>query len=178
MRRNVFFLHTRKTLFCCIRLFPLFSAPDAIRSVTSGRSVVEFYHHLPSKMNDADLPHLVIGACMTVHSTLGPGLTREAYEECLAVELRDLEMDVQRGLPLSFDYRGRRIQAAARLDFVIHDRLLLQVLAQEEITALDKLRFESHLRLSHLRSGVLVNFNVSQLRKGIHRIILKRKDPV
>ncbi|MBL9133510.1 MAG: GxxExxY protein [Verrucomicrobiaceae bacterium] len=127
-------------------------------------------------MNDADLPHLVIGACMNVHRQIGPGLTREAYEECMAVELRDLEMDVRRGETLAFDYRGHRITAAARLDFIIHNTLLLQVRALEHISELDKQQFESQLRLSGLRSGLLVNFNVATLRKGIHRVILKRKD--
>jgi hypothetical protein len=72
-------------------------------------------------MNDADLPHLVIGACMNVHRALGPGLPRDAYEECLAVELREMEFDFKRNVPLQFDYRSRRIQTTARLDFVINN---------------------------------------------------------
>jgi GxxExxY protein len=127
-------------------------------------------------MNEADLPHVVIGACMNVHRQLGPGLAREAYEECLAVELRDLEMDFRRGEMLSFDYRGKIIQGGVMLDFMVQDKLLLLVRAQEQLTALDKLQFESHLRLSGLRAGLLVNFNVTALRSGIHRVTLKRKE--
>ena len=127
-------------------------------------------------MNEADLPHDVIGACMNVHRQLGPGLAREAYEECLAVELRDLEMDFRRGEMLSFDYRGKIIQGGVMLDFMVQDKLLLLVRAQEQLTALDKLQFESHLRLSGLRAGLLVNFNVTALRSGIHRVTLKRKE--
>jgi GxxExxY protein len=122
-------------------------------------------------MNEADLPHVVIGACMNVHRQLGPGLAREAYEECIAIELRDLEMDFRRGDMLSFDYRGKTIKGGARLDFIVQDKLLLLVL-----TALDKLQFESHLRLSGIRAGLLVNFNVTVLRTGIHRATLKRKE--
>jgi GxxExxY protein len=127
-------------------------------------------------MNEADLPHVVIGACMNVHRQLGPGLAREAYEECLAIELRDLELDFQRGGMLSFDYRGKTIQGGVRLDFIVQDKLLLLVRGQEQLTALDKLQFESHLRLSGLRAGLLVNFNVTALRSGIHRVTLKRKE--
>ena len=127
-------------------------------------------------MNEADLPHLVIGACMNVHRQLGPGLAREAYEECMAIELRDLEMDVRRGEALSFQYRGKTVEGAARLDFIIQDKLLLLVRAQEQISSLDKLQFESHLRLSGLRMGLMVNFNVAVLRSGIHRATLKRKE--
>lgn len=127
-------------------------------------------------MNDADLPHLVIGACLNVHRQLGPGLSREAYEECTAIELRDMEFDYRRNEPLVFDYRGHTISTSVKLDFIIHDRLLLMIKAQEPITALEKDQFESQLRLSGLRTGLLVNFNVSTLRTGIHRVTLKRKE--
>jgi GxxExxY protein len=127
-------------------------------------------------MNEADLPHVVIGACMNVHRQLGPGLARGAYEECAAIELRELEMDFRRGESLSFHYRGKAVEGAARLDFIVQDKLLLLIRAQEQITALDKLQFESHLRLSGLRMGVMVNFNVTVLRSGIHRATLKRKE--
>ena len=75
-------------------------------------------------MNDADLPHLVIGACMNVHRALGPGLLRDAYDECLAIELREMEFDFKRNLPLQFDYHGRRVKTGAYLDFVIGGVLL------------------------------------------------------
>lgn len=125
-------------------------------------------------MTPADLPHMVIGACMNVHSTLGPGLSREAYEQCVAVELRGLEIPFERGKPLNFEYRGHSLVAAATLDFVVEGTLLLQVLATEEISALDKQKMETYLKLSGIRSGLLVNFNVSVLRKGVQRITMKR----
>lgn len=127
-------------------------------------------------MNDADLPHLVIGACMNVHRALGLGLTRDAYEECLAIELRELEFDVERQVPLAFDYRGKRVKTAARLDFVVNGSLLLQVRAQEAVTKLEEQQFESMFKLSKLRTGLLVNFNVLTLRKGIRQIMRKRRE--
>ncbi|HBJ84746.1 MAG TPA: GxxExxY protein [Verrucomicrobiales bacterium] len=127
-------------------------------------------------MNDADLPHLVIGACMNVHRALGPGLTRDAYEECLAIELRELEFDLERQVPLAFDYRGKRVKTAARLDLVVNGVLLLQVRAQEALTKLEEQQFESLFKLSKLRTGLLVNFNVLTLRKGIRQIMRKRRE--
>ena len=127
-------------------------------------------------MNDADLPHLVIGACMNVHRVLGPGLTKDAYDECLAVELRELEFDFKRSVALEFDYLGKRIKTATRLDFVVGGSVLLQVRSQDAITKLDEQQLESQLKLSSLHTGLLVNFNVTTLRKGIHQITLKRRD--
>ncbi len=126
-------------------------------------------------MNAADLPHLVIGACMNVHRTLGPGLTQDAYEECLAIELRELEFDFKRHVPLEFDYHGRTVQTATRLDFVVGDGLLLLVRSQDEITRLQQQELESKVRLGRFNTGLIVNFNVGTLRKGIHQITVKRR---
>jgi GxxExxY protein len=126
-------------------------------------------------MNAADLPHLVIGACMNVHRTLGPGLTQDAYEECLAIELRELEFDFKRHVPLEFDYHGRTVQTATRLDFVVGGGLLLLVRAQDEITPLQQQELESKVRLGRFKTGLIVNFNVGTLRKGIHQITVKRR---
>jgi len=126
-------------------------------------------------MNAADLPHLVIGACMNVHRALGPGLTQDAYEECLAIELRELEFDFKRHVSLEFDYHGRTVQTATRLDFVIGGGLLLLVRSQDEITRLQQQELESKVRLGRFKTGLIVNFNVGTLRKGIHQITVKRR---
>lgn len=123
-----------------------------------------------------DLPHLVVGACMTVHQTLGPGLMRDAYEECLAVELRGLELKVERGRALRFDFRGHCINSAARLDLIVDDGLLVQVHSAEKVTDLDRQKMETLLRLGGFRAGLLVNFHVPVMRKGIERFTVKRRE--
>lgn len=127
-------------------------------------------------MNAADLPHLVIGACMNVHRALGPGLTADAYEECVAIELRDLELDFRRQVPLEFEYHGRRVQTGTRLDFVIGDALLLLVRAQGEVTPQQQQELESKVKLGRFKAGLIVDFNVNILRKGIHQLIVKRRE--
>lgn len=127
-------------------------------------------------MDAQELPHIVIRACMQVHATIGTGLTREAYEECLTVELKSMEIPHERAQPLNFSYRGQSIQAAARLDFVIEKSLLVRVLACDSVTDLDRRSMETWLKLSGLKTGLIVNFQVPVLRKGIHRISLKRRE--
>lgn len=125
-------------------------------------------------MDAQDLPHAVIRACMQVHAALGPGLTRDAYEECLAVELRLMEIPYERSLPLHFYYRGHQIKSDTRLDFVIEGALLVRIIAAESVSELDRHSMETWLKLSGLKTGLIVNFQVAILRKGIHRISLKR----
>lgn len=126
-------------------------------------------------MNVEDLPHLVVGACMTVHQTLGPGLLRDVYEQCLAVELRGLELKVEQARQLGFDYRGHFITGAARLDLVVDDVLLVQVLVCDQVSDMERQKMESLLRLGGLKSGLLVNFQVPVMRKGIERFTVKRR---
>lgn len=127
-------------------------------------------------MENQDLPHAVIRACLQVHATLGCGLIRDAYEDCLAVELRSMEISYDRGRPLDFTYRGQLIKAAARLDFIIEKSLLVRVLAADSVTELDRRSMETWLKLSGLKTGLIVNFQVAVLRKGIHRVSLKRRE--
>jgi GxxExxY protein len=112
---------------------------------------------------------------MEVHRHLGPGLLREAYEECLAVELQQLDIPFKRGEPLRFLYRGREVSSAGRLDFVVQQELIVIVLSLAEVSPVDIARLESLLRLSGMRHGILVNFNVATLRKGVHRVTVKRR---
>jgi GxxExxY protein len=125
---------------------------------------------------EIDLPHQVIGACMEVHRILGAGLTRDVYDTCLAVELRQMEMRYERAKPLTFLYRDTEVKAETKLDFIVERELLIMVKAVDELSDQDKADMESLMRLSNLRSGLLVNFRVPVLRKGIHRVVLKRRE--
>jgi GxxExxY protein len=127
--------------------------------------------HVP----DPELPHQVLAACLEVHGHLGPGLLREAYEECLTIELREKELRFQRGESLRFLYRGKQIEAAARLDLVVEGLLLVQVMSVPEVTPADVARMQTLLRLSGHYQGLLVNFNEPVFRKGVHRVTLKKR---
>lgn len=124
---------------------------------------------------DPDLPHRVLAAALEVHKHLGPGLTREAYEECLSLELRELEVMFFRGERLRFCYRGKEVEDAARLDLLVEGVLLVKVAAQEDVREADLAAMETLLRLGGYREGMLINFNVTTLRKGVHRVSLKRR---
>lgn len=127
-------------------------------------------------MNLEELPHSVIRACLQVHAILGPGLTRDAYEECLAIELRNLEITYKRRQALHFLYRGQTVVSGILLDFIIDDAVIVRVMASEQVSELDRKSMETWLKISGLKTGLIVNFQVPVLRKGIHRISLKRRE--
>jgi GxxExxY protein len=129
-------------------------------------------------LDPQELPHLIVGACMEVHRHLGPGLMAEAYRDCLAVELRMKEIVFMRNAPLPFVYKGQRVDSGVTADFLVEKSVIISVDAVEEFTPAHKNRLKNQLRLSGYEVGLLVNFNVDNMRDGVKRIIVAEQPPV
>jgi GxxExxY protein len=114
----------------------------------------------------------IIGAAIEVHRHLGPGLLESAYEACLCRDLtmRALPFVRQRELPL--DYKGVQVDCGFRLDLVVADPVIVEVKAVDELLPIHKAQLLTYLRLTGLRLGLLLNFNVTALRRGIARVAL------
>lgn len=115
---------------------------------------------------------------MEVHRHLGPGLMPEAYRDCLAVELRMKEIVFQRDAPLPFFYKGQRVESGITTDFLVEKSVILSVDAVDGFTTAHKNRLKNQLRLSGYEVGLLVNFNVENMRDGVKRIIVAEQPPV
>ena len=113
---------------------------------------------------------------MEVHRQLGPGLADRAYRDCLAREFQLRELMFRRDVPLSFKYKEKTVHGGDSLDFVVEDNALVHVYAVEELTPLHKGRLVTHLKLADIPVGLLVNFNVADLRQGIKRAIISVGD--
>ena len=124
-----------------------------------------------------ELPHIIVGACMEVHQSLGPGLFADAYRACLAKELQLREIMFKRDVPLHFEFKGQRVDCAAELDFVVEGSMLLKVVSAEKLLPRHKAELNNYLRLTGLESGFLINFNVEKLRDGVKRLIVSEEAP-
>jgi GxxExxY protein len=113
----------------------------------------------------------VIGAAIEVHRVLGPGLLQSAYEECLAFELnqRGLPFERQRHLPIR--YKAIALDCAYRMDLVVQESVVVEVKSVERLEGIHSAQLLTYLRLSGLRVGLLMNFNVPVLRSGLRRLI-------
>ena len=119
-----------------------------------------------------DLTGKVIGAAIEVHTALGPGLLESAYEKCLCKEfkLRNICYVTQKELPLS--YKGEDVDCGYRLDFIVEDRLILELKACDRLQPVHEAQLLTYLKLTNLNVGLLINFNVSVLKDGIKRLML------
>jgi GxxExxY protein len=114
----------------------------------------------------------VVDAAFKVHRILGPGLLESVYEACLVHELkqRGIKVDVQIALPIV--YEGLRLEAGLRLDMLVEDCVVVELKAVEKFNNLFEAQLLTYLRLTGLRLGLLINFNVPLIKQGIRRVIL------
>jgi GxxExxY protein len=113
----------------------------------------------------------IIGAAIRVHEALGPGILESAYEACLTFELIDLGLAIERQKSLPVVYRGRQLDCGYRIDLLVEQSVIVEVKSIERLERVHSAQVLSYLRLTKLKVGLLINFNVPWLRSGIKRIV-------
>lgn len=115
--------------------------------------------------------HDILGAAIEVHRRLGPGLLESAYETCLFRELTLRGIDCVQEVPLPVRYRGVQLDCGYRLDLIVQGSVVVEVKAVHKVLPVHRAQVLTYLKLTSLRLGLLINFNVEVLRSGIYRII-------
>jgi len=118
-----------------------------------------------------ELATQVIGACIAVHRTLGPGLLESAYKECLFYELFKRGLFVEKEKPLPLVYEEIRMDCGYRLDIVVENKLILEIKAVEALNDVHMAQVLTYLKVSGCKLGLLINFNVLMVKDGIRRVI-------
>jgi GxxExxY protein len=118
-----------------------------------------------------DITGEVFGAAMKVHTVLGPGLLESAYQVCLIYEVRKRGMQVADEVFLPVVYEDVRLDANYRMDLVVEEAVLVELKSVDEIAPIHKAQLLSYLKLSGLKVGLILNFNVLHMRDGITRMM-------
>ena len=113
----------------------------------------------------------VVQAVFDVHMALGPGLLESIYEECLSRDLVDAGLKVTRQTPIPVIYKGKRMDLGFRLDLLIEDQIIIEIKSTDSLAPIHYAQILSYLKLSNLKLGFLVNFNVTKIKNGLHRVI-------
>ena len=110
-------------------------------------------------MDINDITGLILKKAFEVHSTLGPGLLESAYEECLFYELSQCNLLVERQKALPIIYKGIKVDAG-------------ELKSVETLHPIHTSQLITYLKLSNIKHGLLINFNVKSLKEGIKRYIV------
>ena len=124
--------------------------------------------HDPIHVNH--ISRIVVDCAMHVHTALGPGLLESAYEACLAWELRKAGLHVETQVPLPLIYEGVHLEVGYRIDVLVDRCLIVELKAVDAIAPVHEAQLLSHMKLSGIRLGLLINFNVAHPKQGIRRL--------
>ena len=118
----------------------------------------------------------VIGAAIEVHRALGPGLLESVYQLALEAELRMREVPFERQKPVPIRYRGLVLDAGLRLDFVVAGELIVELKSVSQLIDIHEAQLLTYLKMTGCAVGLLINFNVPVLRRGIRRLVHRVPD--
>lgn len=118
------------------------------------------------------LTERIIGAAITVHQTLGPGLLESAYQRSLEIELSFQGLSYEAQVPMAVSYRGVPLEAGYRLDLVVEGLVIVEIKAVEKLLPVHKAQLITYLKLSGIRKGLLINFHEAFLVEGVRRAVL------
>ena len=112
----------------------------------------------------------VLDAAYAVHSALGPGLLESVYAACLVYKLRQQKVMVETQLEIPITFEGVHIETGLRLDLLVDKLVIVELKSVENMIPLYEAQLLSYLKISSLRLGYLINFNVVHLKDGIKRM--------
>ena len=119
------------------------------------------------EMKEIDiLSNRIIGLAIEVHRNLGPGLLESVYQQCLAYELSkaNIKFEMEKTIPIK--YKEVNIDCALRSDFIVENSIILELKTVDEILSIHEAQLLTYLKLTSLRLGLIMNFNVKLLKNG------------
>ncbi len=132
--------------------------------------VLQSKHAIP--LMEKDLTDKIIGAAIEVHRTLGPGLLESAYQVCMEHESTLQKISFERQVDLPLNYKGIDLDAGYVIDLIFDKRVVVELKAVERVLPVHEAQLLTYMKLTGIRVGLLLNFNVPVLKDGIYRRVL------
>lgn len=120
-------------------------------------------------MNENDISYKIRGSIYKVFKTFGPGLLESVYVAALASDLRNEGLDVKIEVPIPVFFNDEKLGVGFRMDVLVENKVLIEVKSVENLAEVHHKQVLTYLKLSELRLGILVNFNVEDINAGIFR---------
>lgn len=121
---------------------------------------------------EKELTDKIIGAAIEVHKILGPGLLESSYQVCLEHESTLRRMPFEHKVKLPVNYKGIELDAGYEIDLIYDKRVIVEIKAVERVLPVHEAQLLTYMRLTGIRVGLLINFNVPVLKDGIYRRVL------
>lgn len=120
----------------------------------------------------AELTYQIIGAAIEVHKTLGPGLLESVYKEAMIEELTSRGLEARTEVPFTITYKGKDLSTRLRLDLLVCDTVIVELKSVQDFQPVHFKQLLTYLKVTGLHIGLLINFNVADLKhNGLKRIV-------
>lgn len=126
-----------------------------------------------SAMTENELSALIVDLCFKIHKQYGPGLFESVYEEIFSYEWSKNGIPFRRQCPIPLVHEKIRMEAGYRADLIINEKVLVELKSIEALADVHYKQVQTYLKLTGLKLGLLVNFNVPLIKNGIHRVVNK-----
>jgi GxxExxY protein len=122
-------------------------------------------------MNENEIARTLVDLCYRIHVKFGPGLLESVYEEVLCYELKKIGWDFERQKEIKVQHDGKELGIGFRADIIVKKHVIIEIKSVENIHPVHPKQLLTYLRLTDLRLGLLVNFNVPLMKEGIRRVV-------
>ena len=129
-------------------------------------------NYAPIVANVEKVGKTVLDAAFKVHTALGPGLLESVYETCTAFEIRESGLQVATQVALPVVYKDIQMDAGLRLDMLVENCVIVEFKSVEAMNPIYEAQLLTYLKLTGIRLGFLINFNVVRLKDGIKRMVI------
>ncbi len=121
-------------------------------------------------MTENELSKIVVDLCVKIHKNLGPGLLESVYEAALVYELKKLGVIVSCQVDIPVIYEEIKMDLGFRPDVIVDNKVIVEIKSVENVMPVHKKQLLTYQKLTKMKLGLLVNFNVELMKNGITRI--------
>jgi len=122
-------------------------------------------------MGENEISAIVVDVCYKIHVKLGPGLLESVYEAILYHELSKRGLNVERQKPLPVVWDGINLDIGFRSDLIVEGKVILEIKSIEQLTDIHAKQVLTYLKITKMKLGLLINFNVPIIKYGIKRVV-------
>mgnify|MGYP000958279587 CR=1 FL=1 len=122
-------------------------------------------------MTENEISTIIVNCCYKIHSKLGAGLFESVYKEILFYELQKtgLQVELQKVLPVRWE--NLKIEIGFRADLIVENKVIIEIKSVENVLPVHQKQLLTYLKLTNLKLGLLINFNVPLIKNGLQRIV-------
>lgn len=121
--------------------------------------------------SENEIARMVVNICYLIHTKFRPGLFESVYEELITYELQKTGVTFIAQKPIALIHEEVKLELGFRADFIIEDKVIVELKSIENLAPVHYRQIQTYLKLTNLRLGLLINFNVHLIKDGIHRVV-------